>query len=42
METLTSIVDDLTDYTTEVSMALGVVEVTELGRSLVQARVGRC
>ena len=38
---LTGIVDDLADYTTEVAMALGVVEVAELGRSLVEARVGR-
>lgn len=37
---LASIVDDIADYTSEVAMALGVVEVAELGRSLVQARVG--
>jgi hypothetical protein len=39
---LAGIVDDLTDYTTDVPMALGVVEVAELGGSLVQARVGSC
>lgn len=38
---LASIVDDLSDYTSKVAMALGIVEVTELGRSLVQACVGR-
>ena len=37
---LAGIVDDLTDYTTEVAMALGVIEVAELGGGLVQARVG--
>jgi hypothetical protein len=39
--TTTSIVDDLSDYTSKVAMALGIVEVAELSRSLVQARVGR-
>jgi hypothetical protein len=39
---LAGIVDDLADYTTEVAMALRVVEVAELGRGLVQARVGSC
>jgi hypothetical protein len=39
---LTGIVDNLLHDTTEVSMALSVIEVSELGRSLVQARVGRC
>lgn len=39
---LTRVVDDVADYTTDVAMALGVVEVAELGRSLVEARVGRC
>lgn len=39
---LTSIVDDLADDTSDVSVSLGVVEVAELGGSLVQARVGRC
>jgi hypothetical protein len=34
-------VDDLSDYTSKVAMALGIVEVAELGRSLVQACVGR-
>lgn len=38
---LASIVNDLADDTSEVAMALGVVEVAELGGSLVQARVGR-
>jgi hypothetical protein len=38
---LASIVDDLSDYTSKVAMALGIVEVAELSRSLVQARVGR-
>jgi len=39
--TTTSIVDDLADYTSKVAVALGIIEVSELGRSLVQARVGR-
>jgi hypothetical protein len=39
--TTTGIVDNLLHNTTEVSMALSVIEVSELGRSLVQARVGR-
>jgi hypothetical protein len=39
--TTTSIVDNLADYTSKVSVALGIVEVSELGGSLVQARVGR-
>lgn len=38
---LASIVDNLPHDTTEVAMALSVIEVPELGRSLVQARVGR-
>jgi hypothetical protein len=38
---LASIVDNLADYTSKVSVALGIVEVSELGGSLVQARVGR-
>lgn len=38
---LASIVDDLADYTSKVAVALGIVEVSELSRSLVQARVGR-
>jgi hypothetical protein len=38
--TATSVVDDVADDTTEVSVALGIVEVAELGRGLVQARVG--
>ncbi len=33
--------DDVLDYTTDVSMALSVVERAELGGVLVQARVGR-
>jgi hypothetical protein len=39
---LAGIVDDLLHDSPQVSMALGVVEVAELGRSLVEARVGRC
>jgi len=39
--TATSIVDDLADDTSKVAVALGIVEVSELSRSLVQARVGR-
>jgi hypothetical protein len=38
---LASIVDDLADDTSKVAVALGIIEVSELGRSLVQARVGR-
>lgn len=38
---LASIVDDLTNDTPQITMTLGVIEVAELGRSLVQARVGR-
>jgi len=38
--TTAGVVDNLTDYTTDVAMALGVIEVAELGRGLVQARVG--
>lgn len=34
--------DDILDYTADVAMAFGVIESAELGRSLVQARVGRC
>jgi hypothetical protein len=37
---LASIVDDLADYTSQVAMSLGVIETAELGRGLVQARVG--
>jgi hypothetical protein len=39
--TAAGIVNDLADYTSEVAMAFGVVEVAELGGGLVQARVGR-
>jgi len=39
--TTTSIVDDLTDDTSKVTVSLGIIEVSELGGSLVQARVGR-
>lgn len=39
---LAGIVDDLLHDTTEVAMALGVIEVAELGGGLVQARVGSC
>lgn len=38
---LTGIVDDVLDYTANVSVTLSIVESTELGRGLVQARVGR-
>lgn len=38
---LASIVDDLADDTTDVSVSLSEVEVAELGGGLVQARVGR-
>jgi hypothetical protein len=38
---LASIVDDLTDDTSKVTVSLGIIEVSELGGSLVQARVGR-
>ncbi|KAI6766527.1 hypothetical protein HG531_011749 [Fusarium graminearum] len=38
---LASIVDDLADDTSKVAVALGIIEVSKLGRSLVQARVGR-
>jgi hypothetical protein len=38
--TTTRVVDDVADDTAEVSVALGIVEVAELGRGLVQARVG--
>ncbi len=37
---LTSIVDDVADYTTDVAMTLSVVERAELGGVLVHARVG--
>jgi hypothetical protein len=36
------IVDDLLDYTTDVAMSLGEVELSELRRGLVQAGVGGC
>jgi len=39
--TTTGIVDDLADDAPQVTMSLSVVEVAELGRSLVQAGVGR-
>ena len=38
---LARVVDDIADDTSKVAMSLGVVEVSELGGSLVQARVGR-
>lgn len=38
--TTTRVVDDLLDYTSNVSMALGVIEGTELGGGLSQAGVG--
>lgn len=38
---LARIVDDVADDTSKVAMSLGVIEVSELGGSLVQARVGR-
>ncbi len=38
--TTTRVVDDVLDYTSYVSMSLGVVEVTELGRSLSQTGDG--
>lgn len=38
---LASIVDDLADDTSKVAVALGIIEVSELSRGLVQARVGR-
>lgn len=38
---LTSVVDDIADYTADVAMAFGIIESAELGGSLVQARVGR-
>jgi hypothetical protein len=34
-------VDDVADDTADVAVTLGIIEVAELGRSLVQARVGR-
>lgn len=37
---LTGIVDDLADDTSEVSVSLGVIQATELGRSLVEAGAG--
>lgn len=40
-EKLTRIVDDVADDTADVAVTLGIIEVAELGRSLVQARVGR-
>lgn len=40
--TATGIVDDLLDNTTGVTVTLGVVEGTELGRGLVKTGVGRC
>lgn len=39
---LTRVVDDVLHDTADVAMALGVIEGAELGRGLVQARVGRC
>lgn len=39
---LTGIVNDVLHNTLDVSMALGVVEVAELGRSLVETGDGRC
>ena len=39
--TTTGVVDDLLHDTTDISMALGVIEVSELGRVLPQASVGR-
>jgi hypothetical protein len=38
---LASIVDDLADDTSNVSVSLGEIKVAELGGGLVQARVGR-
>ena len=40
--TTAGVVDDLLHNTTSVSMTLGIVEGTELGRSLVETGVGRC
>ena len=42
VEALTSIVNDVLDDSLDVSVALGVVEVAELGRVLVQACDGLC
>lgn len=39
---LTRVVDDVLHDSADVAMAFGVIEVAELGRGLVQARVGRC
>ena len=36
------VVDDILDYTSNVSMLLGVVELSELGRCLVESLVGSC
>jgi hypothetical protein len=40
--TTSGIVNNLLDYTTDVAMSLGEIELSELRRSLVEASVGGC